>query len=112
MGRNGLFILAALMDMPAPVGIISLGIHAGTPYYDCSPEFMSKMQAIVDGYTRGRVSLAAPFLSWSKWDIYQYSRGNGLPIKLTYSCELGRIQPCGTCRSCADLEVLYAREIQ
>ena len=34
-GRNAFFITTALMARPTFAGLLSLGIHGGSPYYDC-----------------------------------------------------------------------------
>ena len=108
-GRNAFLVLTALMEMRAPKGILALGVHAGTPYYDCGPNFIRGLQSIVDGYTNGTVQLSAPFLRWKKNDIWEFCHEVGVPLELTYSCERGSRQPCGACLSCRDLEALYAR---
>ncbi len=107
-GRNALFLFAALMSFSASNGIIALGIHAGTSYFDCSQDFTQLAQRLVDGYVNGKIQLGVPFLKWSKLDVWHYLQQIELPTGLTYSCELGLEQPCGKCHSCRDLEVLYA----
>ena len=104
-GRNSFLLIAALMEMPN-VNIIALGIHAGTSNSDCSFLFVERMQSVFDVYTKGTVQLGVPFLGWSKNEIWQYCRQEKVPLKLTYSCEYGKKQPCGKCLSCKDLEAL------
>lgn len=108
LGRNALLLSVGLMELEFTRGIIAIGVHAGTRYFDCSARFVSAASAIFDGYTDGRVKIGAPFLEWSKPDIWAFCRDRGVPLSLTYSCELGREQPCGECDSCKDLEVLSA----
>jgi 7-cyano-7-deazaguanine synthase len=47
-------------------------------------------------------------LDFSKRDIWKYCKIEKVPIHLTYSCELGKKQPCGNCDTCKDLEKIYA----
>lgn len=105
-GRNAFLILAALLYYPRFKGIISLGIHSGTPYYDCSPQFIRDITPIIDTYTDGEVRIDAPFLTWDKANVYTYCKEKNVPIDLTYSCEAGTTPPCGECRSCKDREAL------
>jgi len=105
-GRNAFLLFTALMELDAPRAMVALGIHSGTPYYDCSESFVSAVQAIVDGQCDGRIRVAAPFLEWTKRDIWDYCLHRSVPIDLTYSCEKGLDQPCGNCISCRDLEAL------
>ena len=107
-GRNAFLILAALLYYPRFKGIISLGIHTGTPYYDCSERFIRDVTPIIEGYTGGEVRINAPFLTWDKLTIYAYCKEKNVPTHLTYSCESGTDPPCGKCLSCKDREALNA----
>lgn len=105
LGRNAFLITTALMEKPTSVSVIATGIHSGTEYADCSPEFVTKMQAVLNMYEEAHVQLAAPFLDWIKADIVQYCLMERVPVDLTYSCEHGS-EPCGNCLSCKDRELI------
>ena len=107
-GRNAFLLFTALMEFNAQSGVIAAGIHAGTSYTDCSKRFLASIQVIFDDYTDGRIRVCAPFLDWSKQDIWEYCIDRRVPLDLTYSCELGKNQPCSECLSCRDLESLRA----
>jgi len=107
-GRNAVLYFSGLMNFRSRKGIIASGIHKGTPYYDCSGNFLSDLQKIFDGYSNGTVKAMAPFLNFSKKEIWNYCKTEKVPLQLTYSCELGRKQPCGKCNTCKDLEEIYA----
>jgi 7-cyano-7-deazaguanine synthase len=104
-GRNGILIMAAMLAKPEFKGLISLGIHAGSPYYDCSKTFAKKMSVLVTECSDGRLKLDFPFIEWDKKMIYSYCKDMEVPIHLTYSCEQGDI-PCGKCQSCLDWSAL------
>lgn len=106
-GRNAVLLFAALMEVGSVPAILTLGVHSGTPYYDCSPNFLAAAQGIVDGQCGGRVRVAAPFLEWTKEHIWEYCLEHQVPLSLTYSCERGLEQPCGVCLSCRDREALH-----
>src|ERR1700730_961508 len=107
-GRNAMLVhLALAMAGPAPATIM-LGIHAGTPYVDCSPAFVQAMQRSLDVHRAGTLRLVAPFLAWSKSEVYAYARAMSVPLELAYSCEAGQLPPCGACPSCRDRELLDA----
>lgn len=108
IGRNAFFFLGALIEIGGNAGILATGIHAGTPYFDCSQAFLSTLQTVFDGYCDGRVRIAAPFIEWSKRQVLAFCESEGVPIELTYSCEKGTDQPCGKCLSCRDRRVLDA----
>jgi 7-cyano-7-deazaguanine synthase len=107
-GRNATLLCLALTHFQYPCGMISLGIHAGTPYEDCSPAFVRNIQAVFDIYSDGRIRLDSPFLMWSKAAVWEYGNKEGIPVHLTYSCETGSEPPCGNCSSCRDVEALRA----
>lgn len=107
-GRNAFLIFAALVAISPARGVLSLGIHSGTEYYDCSTEFLSQIGDIVESYTGGAISLFCPFASKDKSFIYKYAEQTDVPIELTYSCEQGGIAPCGQCLSCGDRDALEA----
>lgn len=102
VGRNALFITAALSFLPLDYSKIALGIHAGTQYYDCSQTFVDDYQKIIDGYLGGTVLLDVPFIQFSKEQIIEYCYTKSIPLALTYSCELGYEGGCGKCLSCKD----------
>jgi len=106
LGRNALLVLCALCFRPLRSGLIALGIHSGTRYYDCSPAFHRLIDKLVAEYTDGRVRAAAPFLHWSKREVYEYFEKTGLPVEESYSCEAGTVPPCGECLSCQDRKAL------
>jgi 7-cyano-7-deazaguanine synthase len=105
-GRNAFLVFGALVVKPFCAGVLAIGIHAGTDYYDCSAAFLSSMSTLMAEHTNGLVSLIAPFREWSKKQVYDYFREAKLPIDLTYSCESGTDIPCSRCNSCRDRRVL------
>ncbi|MBI4922094.1 MAG: 7-cyano-7-deazaguanine synthase [Devosia nanyangense] len=90
------------MNTSAESGMIVAGIHAGTNYYDCSPDFVARVTPLVEETTDSRFSFWAPLLRWSKPEIYSYFRASGIDQALTYSCEAGTLGGCGVCSSCLD----------
>jgi 7-cyano-7-deazaguanine synthase len=106
--RNAFLLMTALMELGAGAGLIAIGIHKGTSYYDCSEAFVRSMQCVFDAYVDGAARVAAPFLLWTKSEIWEFCMENKIPLELTYSCESGGENPCGQCLSCRDLEVLHA----
>jgi len=105
-GRNLFLLSTGLSAFPDDSGILAIGIHKGTGYRDCSSEFINSMQSVFDVCSQGAIQIGAPFLEWTKADIWDYCRRSDVPVELTYSCELGLPQPCGDCLSCGDLELL------
>ena len=109
IGRNAFLIFSAMMGVDMAQGILSLGIHAGTGYYDCGEEFVQKIGEVVDAYSAGKLVLHCPFIRSQKGLVFDYAKNEGIPLNLTYSCELGTMPPCGLCPSCKDRDALEAR---
>jgi 7-cyano-7-deazaguanine synthase len=83
VGRNAFLAFVALLYLPKFVGLIALGIHSGTTYYDCSEHFTYHLGIILSGYRNGELVLATPFLRWTKQMLYDYCTENMIPTKLT-----------------------------
>jgi 7-cyano-7-deazaguanine synthase len=105
-GRNAFLITAGLFLNRLSSGLLAIGIHSGTPYYDCSAGFFELMARLVSEHTDGAVRLVAPFLKWKKIEVFDYFVSAGLRTDLTYSCEAGTDPACGRCASCWDRQGL------
>lgn len=106
LGRNAFLLFTALMEFPGKHGIIGIGIHSESPYYDCSEKFLFNTNKILENYSNGCIAIGSPFQKFNKAGVWSYFEKTGIPVNLTYSCELGLNQPCGSCVSCKDLEAL------
>ena len=104
-GRNALLLHMALVEFPSNSGVVELGIHAGTGYADCSPEFMEAIERSYEFHTGGAITATAPFLHWTKQEVYRLATELGIPFAQTHSCEASNL-PCGQCRSCQDRSLL------
>ena len=100
-GRNAFLLHTALLEFDGAAGTVGIGIHAGTAYRDCSPDFLTLMKGTFDFHTGGAISVSAPFIDWTKGDIIALAHELCVPVDLTHSCEVAD-QPCGTCDSCLD----------
>jgi 7-cyano-7-deazaguanine synthase len=107
-GRNALLAHLAFAHIgQGQTSCIYLGIHAGTPYRDCTREFIEETQRSLDFQSGGVSQLVAPYVTWSKGEIHQRAKELGVPLELTHSCERS-VDPCGRCMSCSDREALLA----
>lgn len=105
-GRNLLLLGIACREVHRHTRVISLGVHAGTGYVDCTKDFLNSAGEVVKHSTTHGIRVAAPFLEWSKGEILAYCREHGVPFDKTYSCERGS-SPCGECKSCQDRANIY-----
>lgn len=107
-GRNLFLYSSGYFGCSFNTGVISSGIHSGTKYYDCSAKFQRSFSNLLSEMTDGKVEAFAPFLNWSKVEVYKYALDNDLPLGLTHSCESDLMTPCGECLSCLDLQLLQS----
>ena len=100
-GRNALLISLGVFELGVRSGLVGIGVHAGTRYYDCSVPFIEAMNQLAQEQTDSRIAVTAPFVTWTKAEVYRVFQESGLAVEITYSCEAGAT-PCGTCLSCRD----------
>ena len=110
-GRNAFLLHVALMEFSAACGTILIGIHAGTGYRDCSTGFVDLMCRSFEFHTGGAISICAPFISWTKREVFDFAIHLAVPVTSTYSCEAGS-EPCGECYSCLDRMALGLEEMR
>ena len=65
------------------------------------------MERSYEFHTGGAITATAPFLHWTKQDVYRLAAKLNIPIAQTHSCEASNF-PCGQCRSCQDRSLLAA----
>ncbi|ABI76956.1 conserved hypothetical protein [Hyphomonas neptunium ATCC 15444] len=109
VGRNALLIWSAVFASGIKKGVIAIGVHAGTTYYDCSSTFITRMDNMLAESTNGLVRISAPFVNASKSEVFSYLQRSKVEASLTYSCESGSKEPCGICASCQDRTKLGLR---
>ena len=101
-GRNLLLtVKAAVWCRLRGVRTLALGSLGSNPFPDSTPEFFSRLEAVLDQAMDGGPRLIRPFAALAKAEVL--SRGRGLPLHLTFSC----IDPrdgrhCGRCNKCAE----------
>lgn len=106
IGRNAALISIALLSIEDNEGLICVGVHAATPFYDCSLAFVESIARLVAEQTDSVVRLVAPLVTMTKPEIVTQARARGIPFELTYSCQEGSVPPCGKCHSCMDRKAL------
>jgi len=106
-GRNSFLIHAAVLELAAPRGVIMLGIHTGTDFPDCEPDFVEATRAVLALTTAGAVDLVAPLALLTKGDVVRVARDLAIDVAATHSCEAADV-PCGDCQSCRDRTAILA----
>jgi 7-cyano-7-deazaguanine synthase len=97
-----MLIALSLVELHPKEQLICIGIHAGTPFVDCSRAFFEGAAKLTAEQTDSRVRLVAPLLDLVKQQIVDLACANGWSLVSTYSCQKGLSVPCGRCLSCRD----------
>lgn len=106
VGRNLSLATIAFNIFPFECGLISMGLHNGTNFIDCSRDFVIKTDSLINFLSHGCVRFDCPFIEMSKLDIIQFGLTNNVPLDITYSCENGKNPECGVCNSCSDIKTI------
>lgn len=106
--RN-LTLVALASNMAPEPGLVSLGIHSGTAFADCSEQFAEMLDRLLALVTDGQIRLDCPFLTWAKLQVAEYAKRLQVPLELTYSCERGTTDPCGECDKCLERKQFFGQ---
>jgi 7-cyano-7-deazaguanine synthase len=71
-------------------------------YWDCTPEFLERVNAVLALNRRDAVAVHAPFIRMRKADELRIGLGLGVDYARTWSCYRGGDAPCGTCPTCVE----------
>ena len=103
--RNGNLIAIAASFCEAKGGdAVFIGVQSGdhTGYPDCTPEFISAMQNVINigTQTEKKIQLLTPFVRMNKTEILQEGLRLHVPYEDTWSCYSENEESCGVCSSC------------
>ncbi|MEI6562813.1 MAG: 7-cyano-7-deazaguanine synthase QueC [bacterium] len=71
-------------------------------YWDCTPEFLEKINTVLALNRRTPVTVVAPFVGWRKADEIRIGLELGVDYAHTWTCYRGGYTPCGECPSCTE----------
>ncbi len=77
-------------------------------YWDCTREFLQRINAVLALNRKEPVQIHAPFVDWSKADIVQRGQALGVDFAHTWSCYRGESKPCGECPTCVERANAFA----
>lgn len=102
--HRNLILLALAAAYAEANGIGSVYYGAQTQdaygYWDCTGEFVLRLNAVL-ALNRGRaVAIRAPFAGWRKAEVVRAGLALGVDYGHTWTCYRGQSEPCGRCPSC------------
>jgi 7-cyano-7-deazaguanine synthase len=103
-GRNVILLAkAGVYAARAGLSRILIGLLAGNPFPDASPEFLEAMARTLSLGLATGIEIDVPFSKMKKADVIRLGVERGVPFELTLSC----MQPvrglhCGQCSKCRE----------
>jgi 7-cyano-7-deazaguanine synthase len=104
-GRNMLFLLtAAAYAYQVNADAVSIGLlHESTCLFpDQTSAFLQDAEGIIKRCMGRNIRVLAPLASFYKKDVVALAKQKG--ILNTYSCHMGREEPCGSCIACNEFK--------
>jgi 7-cyano-7-deazaguanine synthase len=77
-------------------------------YWDCTPDFVSRFNDLLNLQRRNRVKVRAPFVYKRKAEILKIGLSLDIDYSRTWSCYAGGDQPCGKCSTCVERGQAFA----
>ncbi|NQU41200.1 MAG: 7-cyano-7-deazaguanine synthase QueC [Lentisphaerae bacterium] len=71
-------------------------------YWDCTTDFLARINQLLALNRRRAVTVHAPFVSKRKMEIVTLGAELGVDFSQTWTCYRGGARSCGTCPSCAE----------
>jgi 7-cyano-7-deazaguanine synthase len=76
--------------------------HDQYGYWDTTPQFVERLNAVFGLQRKSTVQIVAPFVLMSKTQILRWGLEHGVDYAHTWSCYNGREKACGTCPTCSE----------
>lgn len=83
-------------------------LHDEYGYWDCTPEFVSRLNNVLALNRGGTVRIHAPFATLPKADVVRLGIELGVDYVHTWSCYRGGERHCGTCPTCVERRAALA----
>ncbi len=71
-------------------------------YWDCTTDFLERVNAVLSLNRRERVTVHAPFIEKKKADSVRLGQELGVLFTQTWSCYRGEEKACGVCPTCVE----------
>lgn len=76
-------------------------------YWDCTPEFLQRMNAVLALNRHPPVTVHAPFVGMRKAEELKLGLELGVDYAHTWTCYRGGARPCGECPSCVERDSAF-----
>lgn len=117
-GRNLIFIsMAAAWASTLGAEVVYVGFHSepeGAPFPDATDEFRERVNAVLKAGMNHRVSVEAPFRTWTRDKIFHWALKNAPEALDAHTCYEDVVGGCGKCSHCllkAKILLRFEKEI-
>lgn len=103
--RNMIFLsIAAAFAETLRAGEIYYGAQAHDlyGYWDTTPDFLARINAVLSLNRKSQISIQAPFVNMPKAEVLRLGLSLGVDYGKTWSCYKGDEKACGECPTCAE----------
>ena len=76
-------------------------------YWDCTTDFLDRMNAVLSLNRRDAVRVKAPFVNLNKAQVVEVGMRNGVDFSHTWTCYRGGAKPCEVCPSCVERALAF-----
>ena len=76
--------------------------HDEYGYWDCTADFLARINDVLSLNRRDAVTIHAPFVEMKKEELVTLGLELGVDFAQTWSCYRGGERPCGTCPTCVE----------
>jgi 7-cyano-7-deazaguanine synthase len=108
--RNMILLnIAAAYAEAIGASVVYYGAHAQDRYgyWDCTGEFIARLNRVLALNRRKPVTIRAPFMRKNKAGIVRLGASLNVDFSRTWSCYAGGRRPCGTCPTCVDRRLAF-----
>ncbi len=88
---------------------LGIQVHDEYAYWDTNSKFMHAMQGVANLNRMNLIQLHAPFVNLSKKEEIEIGVQLGVPFEDTWTCYKGEEEACGTCPSCSERIMNFAK---
>ncbi len=102
-GRNVVFTAIATSFAEAENAsriIVGWDLEEAVTFPDNSKEFLDAFNSVLEIGTLECIKIEAPLISMGKTEIVKLGIEINAPLNSSYSCYIGKEEPCGVCESC------------
>lgn len=89
--------------------VVAISLLKDSVFPDQKKNFVSDVEKSLASALGIKIKILTPFIKMNKLEILKLAKKYHFPIKLAYSCHVGKRKPCGQCMACKSLKAAQDR---